>query len=117
MISLNHFALLAEWVEFVSLFMATDPIILDRQILGLSKWALESHCKRHCKRQEDKSIIFRTYKAQSRCSNDEKGEKARRWQYDMQLKVAEQQVDIRPRAEIGVPSSQPLYTVGKESHG
>lgn len=78
--------------------MATDPIILDRQILGLIKWTLQSHHKR----QEDKSIIVRTYKAQNPCTNGKKSEKARRCQYDMQQKPAEQGEDIRSKVEMGI---------------
>lgn len=90
--------------------MATDPISLDRQILGLTKQTLESHHKR----QEDKSIIVRTYNAQNSCTNAKKSDKARRCQHDMQQKLAEQGGDIRSKSRDEDPEA--LYTVGKESH-
>lgn len=82
----------------MSLFMATDPIILGKQILGLMKWTLESHHKR----QEDKSIIIGTYNAQNPGTNAKKVEKARRCQYHVQQKLAEQGEDIRSKAEMGI---------------
>lgn len=81
----------------MSLFLVTDPIILDRQILGPIKWTLESHCER----QEDKSIIVRTYNAQNPCTNANKSEKTRRCQYDMQQKLVEQEGKSDPKQRWG----------------
>lgn len=92
----------------MSVFIAIEPIILDRQISGLSNWAPESHWKRHWKRPgENKSVIVRTYKAERPSSNSEKGEMVRWWQYDMKVKPSQHGANIRPRAETGLPAPQP----------
>lgn len=100
----------------MSVFIATEPIILDRQISGLSNWAPESHWKRHWKRPgEDKSVIVRTYKAERPSSNSEKGEMVRWWQYDMKVKPSQHGANIRPRAETGLPAPQPPVPGGRRT--
>lgn len=90
--------------------MATDPIILDRQILGLIKQTFQ----RHHKRQEDKSIIVSTYNAQNPCTNGKRSEKARSMSVWHAAEAGWTGRGHQIQSRDGDPEA--LYTVGKESH-